>query len=224
MRMIDLYTSTTPNGRKISIMLEELGVEYQVHPIELSKREQYSEAFTKISPNNKIPAIVDRETGISLMESGAIMIYLADKYRRFLPEAGEPRYRVIEWLMWQMGGIGPMLGQAHQFLRYNKGVSDFAEKRYHQEAMRLYSVLNRRLEGREFVCGEYSIADMAIWPWVSRFEWQEIDLDDFSEVARWYLHIADRQAVQRGYDVPVFVNPIPRPDTGRQHADAGMVT
>jgi GST-like protein len=210
--MIDLYTSTTPNGRKISILLEELGVRYEVHPVSLSKGEQFSTEFTKISPNNKIPAIVDRDTGISLMESGAIMIYLADKYRQFLPQAGEPRYRVIEWLMWQMGGLGPMLGQAHQFLRYNKGASDFAEKRYHQEAMRLYAVLNRRLENREFVCDDYSIADMAIWPWVSRYEWHEIEIEDFPEIARWYLGIADRPAVQRGYDVPAFVNPIPRPD------------
>ncbi len=210
--MIDLYTSTTPNGRKISILLEELGIAYQVHPVSLSKGEQFGKEFTRISPNNKIPAIVDHDTGISLMESGAIMIYLADKYHRFLPEAGEPRYRVIEWLMWQMGGLGPMLGQAHQFLRYNKGASDFAEKRYHQEAMRLYAVLNRRLENREFVCDEYSIADMAIWPWVSRYEWHEIDIEDFSEVTRWYLSIADRPAVQRGYDIPAYVNPIPRPD------------
>jgi GST-like protein len=209
--MIDLYTSTTPNGRKISILLEELGVKYKVHPVELSKGEQFSEAFTRISPNNKIPAIVDHDTGICLMESGAIMLYLADKYHRLLPESGEPRYRVIEWLMWQMGGLGPMLGQAHQFLRYNKGKSDFAEKRYHQEAMRLYAVLNRRLEGREFVCDDYSIADIAIWPWISRYEWQEIDIEDFPEVLRWYLAIADRPAVQRGYEIPKFVNPIPRP-------------
>lgn len=209
--MIDLYTWTTPNGRKISILLEELGVEYEVHPVDLSKGEQFLQSFTKISPNNKIPAIVDRETGILLMESGAIMLYLADKHHRFLPESGEARYRVIEWLMWQMGGLGPMLGQAHQFLRYNKGASDFAEKRYHQEAMRLYSVLNRRLADRAFVCDDYSIADMAIWPWISRYEWHEIDIEDFPDVVRWYLAIADRPAVKRGYDVPLHVNPIPRP-------------
>lgn len=210
--MIDLYTSTTPNGRKISILLEELGVEYRVCPVELSKQEQFSKEFTKISPNNKIPAIVDRESGMSLMESGAIMVYLAEKHHRFLPESGEPRYRVMEWLMWQMGGLGPMLGQAHQFLRYNKGASSFAEKRYHREAMRLYSVLNRRLEGREFVCDHYSIADMAIWPWISRFEWHEIEIEDFPEVLRWYLSIAERPAVQRGYDIPRFTAPIPRPN------------
>ena len=136
--MIDLYTWTTPNGRKASIMLEEIGLPYTVHPIDIGKDEQFAPAFLKISPNNRIPAVVDRDTGISLMESGALMIYLADKTGKLLPKEGEPRYRVLEWLMWQMGGIGPMLGQVHHFVKYNKGKAPYAEERYLKEAHRLY--------------------------------------------------------------------------------------
>jgi len=209
--MIDLYTWMTPNGRKISILLEELGLPYEVHPVDIGKDDQFKPDFLAIAPNNKIPAIVDRDTGISLMESGAIMIYLADRTGTFLPAGGEGRYRVIEWLMWQMGGIGPMLGQAHHFLRFQSGKAPYAEERYRTEAKRLYGVLDRRLAGRAFVADEYSIADMAIWPWISRFEWQEIDLSAFPNVQRWYLEIAARPAVQRGYDVPKFISPIPMP-------------
>src|SRR3954468_3351549 len=143
--VIDLYTWTTPNGRKVSVALEELGLPYTAHPIDISKDEQFQRDFLRISPNNRIPAIVDRETGIHLMESGAILIYLADKAGRLLPKDGEQRYRVIEWLMWQMGGLGPMVGQAHHFLRANKGVAPYAEERYAKEAQRLYGVLDRRL-------------------------------------------------------------------------------
>lgn len=209
--MIDLYTWTTPNGRKASIALEELGAPYEAHPIDIMKDDQFAPDFLKIAPNNKIPAIVDRETGIALMESGAILIYLADKYGRFLPREGEPRYRVLEWLMWQMGGIGPFLGQAHHFLHFNKGKAPYAEDRYRNEARRLYGVLDRRLEGRDFLADDYSIADMATWPWISRFEWQEIDLDDFSNVKRWYQEIAARPAVQAGYHVPKVAGEIPMP-------------
>ena len=173
--MYDLYTWTTPNGRKVSIMLEELGVPYTVTPIDIGKDEQFAPQFLKISPNNKIPAIVDRETRIHLMESGAILMYLAEKHGRFMP-SGQAKWPVIEWLMWQMGGIGPFLGQAHHFLRFNKGKAPYAEERYSKEARRLYGVPDKRLEGREFICDEYSIADMATWPWISRFEWQEIDM------------------------------------------------
>ena len=208
--MIDLYTWTTPNGRKVSILLEELGVEYTVHGVNIGQGEQFEPAFLAISPNNKIPAIVDRETGVELMESGAIMIYLAEKYGKFL-EVGEGRLRVIEWLMWQMGGIGPFLGQVHHFLHFNPGKAPYAEERFSKEAKRLYGVLERRLEGREFVAGEYSIADMAIWPWISRFEWQEIELGEFPNVRDWYLRIAGRPAVQRGYQVPKFINEVPMP-------------
>ena len=167
--MIDLYTWTTPNGRKIAIALEELGLAYTVHPIDISKDEQFSPEFLKIAPNNRIPAIVDRDTNFALMESGAILIYLADKTGKLMPKSGGGRYRVIEWLMWQMGGPGPMLGQVHHFVKYNKGKAPYAEERYLKEAHRLYKVLNTRLEGREFVADQYSIADIAIWPWISRF-------------------------------------------------------
>jgi GST-like protein len=209
--MIDLYTWTTPNGRKASIALEELGLPYKAHAIDISKDEQFAPAFLKISPNNRIPAIVDNDNGMSLFESGAILIYLADKTGKLLPKQGEDRYRVIEWLMWQMGGPGPMLGQVHHFVKYNKGKSAYAEERYSKEAQRLYGVLDRRLEGRDFVAGEYSIADIAIWPWISRFEWQEIDLAKFPNVKRWYTTIASRPAVQRGYKVPKDVGEIPMP-------------
>jgi GST-like protein len=209
--MIDLYTWTTPNGRKVSIALEEFGLPYKAHAIDISKDEQFAPAFLKISPNNRIPAIVDNENGMSLFESGAILIYLADKTGKLLPKQGEDRYRVIEWLMWQMGGPGPMLGQVHHFVKYNKGKSAYAEERYSKEAQRLYGVLDRRLEGRDFVAGDYSIADIAIWPWISRFEWQEIDLAKFPNVKRWYTTIAARPAVQRGYKVPKDVGEVPMP-------------
>jgi GST-like protein len=154
---------------------------------------------------------VDRETGISLMESGAILIYLADKAGQLLPREGEPRYRVLEWLMWQMGGLGPMLGQTHHFLRFNKGKAPYAEERFAKEAHRLYGVLDRRLAEHAFVAGAYSIADIAIWPWVSRFEWQTVDLGTYPNVKRWYETIARRPAVQRGYDVPKRTGDIPMP-------------
>jgi GST-like protein len=209
--VIDLYTWTTPNGRKASIMLEEVGLPYTAHAVDISKDEQFKPDFLKISPNNRIPAIVDRDNGYHLMESGAILIYLADKTGKLLPKDPDKRYRVIEWLMWQMGGPGPMLGQVHHFVRYNKGKAPYAEERYLKEAHRLYGVLDRRLAGREFVADEYSIADIAIWPWISRFEWQTIDMGQYANVKRWYLDIAKRPAVQRGYDVPKKVGDIPMP-------------
>ena len=212
--MIDLYTWTTPNGRKVSILLEELGAPYVAHGIDLSKKEQFSAEFTLISPNNRIPAIVDRETGFALMESGAIMMYLAEKYGGF-GLSGPERWRMIEWLMWQMGGVGPMLGQVHHFVKHNPGLAPYAEERFTREAHRLYGTLNERLQSRDYVAGagrgEYSIADMAIWPWISRFEWQRIDLDGYPAVRDWYLLIAERPAVQRGYHVPRFVNDVPMP-------------
>jgi GST-like protein len=207
--LIDLYTWTTPNGRKVSIALEEMGLAYQAHSIDIGKDEQFTSDFLAISPNNKIPAIVDRETGFHLMESGAILLWLAEKTGRFLPQ--DSKWQVMEWLMWQMGGFGPMLGQAHHFLRYNPDVSDYASERYGTEARRLYQVLDKRLSENDFIAGTYSIADMAVWPWVSRFEWQKIDLNAFPNVREWYLKIADRPAVQKGYDVPLVTNPIPMP-------------
>lgn len=211
--MIDLYTWTTPNGRKVSIMLEELGIDYNVHAIDISKDEQFAPDFLKIAPNNRIPAIVDHDTGVQMMETGAIMLYLAEKYDRFLPK--DDRWAAIEWLMWQMGGIGPMLGQVHHFVKYNPGKSEYAEERYSKEARRLYGVLDRRLEGRDYIAGkgrgEYSITDMATWPWTSRFDWQQIDLNEFPNVKDWYVRIAERPAVQKGYQVPKYVTDIPMP-------------
>ena len=209
--MIDLYTWSTPNGRKASIMLEEIGLPYTVHAIDIGKDEQFAPDFLKISPNNRIPAIVDRDTGISVFETGALMIYLADKTGKLLPKEGAARYQVIEWLMWQMGGIGPMLGQAHHFIKYNKGKAPYAEERYSKEANRLYGVLDRRLQGRDFVAGDYSIADIAIWPWISRFEWQEVNMKQYPNVKRWYEAIAARPAVKKGYAVPKDMGPIPMP-------------
>lgn len=201
--MIDLYTWGTPNGRKISIALEEMGLEYKVFPINISKDEQFEPSFLEISPNNKIPAIVDQQTGTSLMESGAILLYLAKKTGKFLPPEGSTEYwRCLEWLMWQMGGFGPMLGQANHFLKFNPGKSEYAERRYGEEAERLYDVLDQHLANNEFVAGEYSIADMAIWPWSSRWQWHKVDIDEFDNLKRWYRAIAGRPAVQKGYVVP----------------------
>jgi GST-like protein len=212
--MIDLYTWTTPNGRKVSILLEELGVPYTAHAIDITKDEQFAPDFLKIAPNNRIPAIVDHDTGIHMMETGAIMMYLADKYGQFQCD-GDEYWRMVEWLMWQMGGLGPMLGQTHHFVKYNKGKSAYAEERYSTEALRLYGVLDRRLEGRDYIAGigrgMYTIADMACWPWVSRFEWQEVDLNAFPNVKDWYLRIAARPAVQAGYSVPEFTTDVPMP-------------
>lgn len=207
--MIDLYTWTTPNGRKVSILLEELGVSYQVHAVDITADDQFDPAFLEISPNNKIPAIVDRNTGLRVMESGAIMIYLAEKHGRFLPSEPGPRAEAMQWLMWQMGGLGPILGQAHHFLRFNPGKAPYAEARFAGEARRLYGVLDRRLRDRDHVAGEYGIADMAIWPWISRYEWQGIDLADFRHVRAWYRRLLSREAVQRGYQVPRDMGEIP---------------
>lgn len=202
--MIDLYTWATPNGRKISIALEELGIPYAVHPIDIFKGDQTEPEFTAISPNQKIPAIVDHETGIRLMESGAILLYLADKTGKLMPRDKSQYWEILEWLMWQMAGLGPMLGQVHHFVRFNKGKSVYAEERYLKEARRLYGVLNQRLSGRPYMVGdEYSIADISAWPWVSRFEFQTIDLAEFPHVLDWYLRIAQRPAVQSGYAIPV---------------------
>jgi GST-like protein len=209
--MIDLYTWSTPNGRKVSIMLEEVGLPYTVHPVDIGKNQQFEPAFLKISPNNRIPAIVDRDNGMSLFESGAILMYLAEKTGKLWLAKGEAHWRTVEWLMWQMGGVGPMLGQVHHFVKYNKGKAPYAEERYTNEALRLYGVLDRRLAEVEFLAGDYSIADIATWPWISRFEWQQIDLNNFPNVLRWYRAIAARPAVQKGYHVPVPQPSIPMP-------------
>lgn len=209
--MIDLYTWGTPNGRKVSILLEELGLTYTVHPVHIGKDEQFAPDFLAISPNNKIPAIVDHDSGISMFESGAIMIHLAEREGKFLPADPKGRAAVMQWLMWQMGGFGPMLGQAHYFLRNNRGLSEPAEQRFAKEAQRLYGVLDRHLADHDYVAGDYSIADMAIFPWAARHEWHEVDLTAYPNVLRWYRALAARPAVQRGYQVPTDAGPIPVP-------------
>ena len=209
--MIELYTWTTPNGRKVSIMLEELDLPYEVKPVNIGEGQQFDPEFLEISPNNKIPAIVDHDNGMALMESGAILLYLADKTGRLIPRSGVQRWNVIQWLMMQMGSVGPMLGQAHHFHHFNPGKSDYAEKRYLDETARIYGVLDRQLAQREYIAGEYSIADIATWPWISRFEWQGIDWGGYPSLLRWYRAIATRPAVQRGYDVPHATTAIPLP-------------
>lgn len=208
--MIELHTWTTPNGRKISIALEEMQLDYRAHAVDITANEQFEPAFLAISPNNRIPAIRDGE--ITMFESGAILLYLARRSGRLLAEEGSAEHReTLEWLMWQMGGFGPMLGQVHHFGHYNPGRSEYAETRFRNEARRLYGVLDRRLEGRDHVVDALSIADIAIWPWASRFDYQGIDLNEFANVRRWYLALAARPAFQRGYAVPHDVGPIPLP-------------
>ena len=212
--MIDLYTWHTPNGRKVSIMLEEIGVPYNVFSINIAKDEQFQPHFLKISPNNRIPAIIDKDNNdYSLFESGAILMYLAEKSGKLLNFSDKDEYyRTIEWLMWQMGGVGPMFGQVHHFVKYNKGKSEYSEQRYSKEAKRLYGVMDKILEQNQYIAGKsYSIADISIWPWTARFDWQEIDLNEFPNVTRWYKEMADRVAVQKGWLVPQNDQVIPIP-------------
>ena len=207
---IDLYTWNTPNGRKVSIMLEEVGLPYSVFPIDITKGDQLQPDFLFLSPNNKIPAIVDHDAGIHLMESGAILMYLANKTGKLLSPISEKYWEQMEWLMLQMGSIGPMLGQTHHFIKFNPGKSPYAEERYSKENARLYQVLENRLQDREFICDEYSIVDIATWPWISRFDFQQMKLSDYPNLKRWYLNIASRPAVRRGYGVPdVLEVPLP---------------
>lgn len=211
--MIDLYTWGTPNGRKISIALEEMGLAYAVHPVDIGKDAQFKPDFLAISPNAKIPAIVDRDSGVSVFESGAILMYLGDKTGKFYPAEKLARLRIHEWLMWQMSAVGPMLGRAHYFLRYNPGKAPFAEDWFGAEARRIYGVLDRLLADREFMCGDYSIVDIATFPWIARHQWQRIDLNDFPQVRRWYLAVAARPAVRKGYKVPDAAAEIPLPES-----------
>lgn len=205
-----LYSWNTPNGRKVSIALEEMGISYETIAIDITKGDQNQPDFLAINPNNKIPALVDGDTVVN--ESGAILLYLAEKTGKFAPSYGTKDYwQMMEWLMWQMGGFGPMLGQAHHFLHYNAGKSEYSEKRYHDEALRLYGVLNGHLSKSEFILSELSIADFAIWPWASRFDFQQVDLNNFPAVRDWYLRLAERPGFQRGYTVPADVGPIPIP-------------
>jgi len=201
--MIDLYTAETPNGWKISITLEELGLAYRVHALALSKNEQKAEWYLKINPNGRIPAIVDRDAGdFPVFESGAIMIYLAEKAGRLLPQDTQGRSRVIQWLMFQMGGIGPMMGQANVFFRYAPEKIPYAIERYQREVRRLLEVLNGRLDGNEYLAGDYSIADIANWCWVSGYAWAGVSIDGLDHLRRWLDRIAARPAVQRGRKVP----------------------
>ena len=205
--MIDCYTWPTPNGHKVHIMLEETGLEYNVHAINIGEGDQFKPDFLAINPNGKIPAIVDPEgpddKSIALMESGAILIYLAEKTGKFLPQAVRERYDALQWLMFQMGGVGPMFGQVHHFLRAAKEPVPYAIERYVSETRRLYAVLDKHLAGHEWLAaGEYTIADMATYPWVARYEWHKTDLNDFPSVKHWFDKISARPAVQRGMAVP----------------------
>jgi len=215
--MIDLYFWTTPNGYKISILLEEVGLPYHLVPVHIGRGDQFKPEFLEISPNNKIPAIVDHKPDdggdpVSVFESGAILIYLAEKSGRFLPAGLRARNEVIEWLMWQMANFGPMLGQNHHFSHYAPEKIYYAVERYLKETERLYGVLDDRLEGREFVAGDYSIADMAIYPWVVAHEKQGQDLADFPHVQRWYEVIRHRTATIRAYARGQEVNTSPTVD------------
>ena len=210
-KTIDLYTWATPNGRKVSIMLEELGLDYNVIPIDITKGEQHDLDFVSFSPNNKIPAIIDHETGLKMMESGAILMYLAKKTGLFVSQTDRQYWEEMQWLMFQMGHVGPMLGQTHHFVKFNPGKSPYAEERYKNENIRLYKVLNKRLKEREFICEDYSIVDIATWPWISRYEFQQMDLNDYPSLKTWYMRIASRPAVQRGYAVPLD-QPVPLPE------------
>ncbi|MDP4023677.1 glutathione S-transferase N-terminal domain-containing protein [Methylobacterium sp. NEAU 140] len=205
--MIDLYAWDTPNGRKISVALEEMGLPYRVHPVDITAGAQHEPAFLAISPNNRIPAIVDPDgpdgAAISVFESGAILLYLAEKTGRFLPADRRQRVAVLEWLMWQMGGFGPMPGQVHHFLGVAEADRAYGLERYTQETRRLYGVLDRRLGGAEYVAGALSIADFAILGWAWRHERHRVDLADFPHVRRWYAALMARPGVARGFAVPL---------------------
>ncbi len=197
--MIDLYYFPSPNGLKIAIMLEECGLPYQVVPVDIGSGEQFRPEYLALNPNNKIPTIVDQETGTSVFESGAILIYLAEKSKQFLPKSAEERFEVLSWLFWQAGGLGPMAGQAHHFRAFATENVPYGIERYTNEVNRLYGVMDRRLRDTEYLAGDYSIADIACWPWVRSHERQGQDLDEFREVKRWFEAIRERPAVVRAF-------------------------
>jgi GST-like protein len=203
--MIQLYTWATPNGKKVSIMLEEIGLPYEVHAVNLGQGEQRKPDYLAINPNNKIPAIVDPEGPgggpLTLFESGAILMYLAEKTGKLWPRDMRERYEVIQWLMFQMGGVGPMFGQANYFFKLAEKVP-YAIERFHKEALRLYRVLDKQLAQKEFLAGNYSIADIATYPWVGRHEGHDVKLDQFPNVNRWFDSISARPAVKRGMEIP----------------------
>jgi len=214
--MIDLHYWTTPNGHKITLFLEEAGLPYTIFPVNIGKDEQFKAEFLKIAPNNRIPAIVDHQPAdggapLSLFESGAILLYLAEKTGQFIPQDLRGRQEVSQWLFWQMGGLGPMAGQNHHFNRFAKEKIPYAIERYVKETARLYDVLNKRLANRQFVAGdEYSIADMAIYPWIVPHTYQQQNLDDFPHLKRWFDAVANRDAVKRAYALVDKINP-PKP-------------
>lgn len=216
--MIDLYTAPTPNGWKASIALEEMTIPYEVKIVRLDKLEQKQEPFLRINPNGRIPAIVDRDAGdFPVFESGAILLYLAEKCGKFLPTDAKGRSRVVQWLMFQMGGVGPMQGQANVFFRYAPEKIPFAIARYQNETRRLYEVMDRRLGEAEYLAGDYSIADMATWPWVSLHSWAGVPVDGLEHLQRWVKAVGDRPAVQRGRAIPASE----RPPTAEEVQKAG---
>jgi GST-like protein len=203
--VIDLYYWPTPNGHKVTIFLEESGVPYKIHPVNIGKGEQFEPSFLKISPNNRMPAMVDTDPAepgapISVFESGAILVYLAEKTGKFMPKDLRGRFDVLQWLFWQMGGLGPMAGQNHHFSQYAPEKLPYAIERYVKETSRLYAVLDKRLADREFVAGAYSIADMACYPWTVPYERQGQKLEDFPNLKRWFEAMRDRPAVKRAYE------------------------
>jgi len=207
--MIDFYTWPTPNGRKISILLEEINTPYKVIPVDITNNEQFSKEYTTISPSNKIPAIVDKENNQSIFETGAIMLYLSKKYNKFLPK--QYYYEVMQWFFFQISQVGPYLGQAHQFLHYHSGKSIFAEEKYKNYVKRVYETLDQRLIDNEYLGVEYSIADIATWPWIARFEIHKAELNQFSHILRWYKNISERPAVIKGFNVVGDFVKIPMP-------------
>ena len=211
--MIDLYTWATPNGRKVSIILEELGLDYNVHEINIAKGEQHTPEFLTVSPNNKIPGIVDSDGSgglggepLSMFETGAILIYLAEKMESELyPKDFKKRMETLQWLMWQMGGVGPMFGQAHHFMFNPSEVVPYAQERYHKEAKRLYKVMNTQMQDNRYLAGDdYTVADIATFPWVDRFRRHQVDLAEFPNVKRWHEELWERPAVKKGMEVPFY--------------------
>ena len=215
--MIDLYYWPTPNGHKITIFLEETSLDYQIKPLNIGRGEQFEESFLKIAPNNRMPAIVDQNpssggSAISVFESGAILLYLAEKVQSYIPSDLRKRVQTLEWLFWQMGGLGPMLGQNHHFVSYAPEKLPYAINRYVNETARLYAVLDKQLQGREFIVGEYSIADMACYPWIVLYERQQQDLNNFPNLKRWFHRIRERDAVVRAYEKGKAINTKPTVD------------
>ncbi len=207
--MIELFSADTPNGKKISIMLEEIGYKYKLTKIDISNKEQFNPEFIKISPFSKIPVIIDHDNNESIFESGAILIYLAEKSEKLYDK--QDRLKINQWLMAQMGYVGPMIGQHHQFHHYNSGKSEFGENRYFEIAKKIYQDLDNRLEISKYLaCNKYTIADIAMWPWIARHEWHDIGLKKFKNLSRWYLEIAERDAVIKGYDLYKSGSTIPR--------------